>query len=126
MADTRFLKKQQEPKINDAEHKSSVTADSTASIEVKTAINVDDNNAHNAKSMLSSVEAAEIESTNVALASETTALTPSNGTTTTTTTTTTNIPKNIINSQMVRTGVRHILGQKEKPKKPTTEPCGLI
>lgn len=83
MADkcTGFLKKQQEPKINDGEHKSSVTADSAASTEVKTAINVDDKNAHNAKSMLSSVGAAETQSENVT--SRTTAHTPSSDTATT-------------------------------------------
>lgn len=108
-----FSKKQQEPKINDGEHKSSVTTDSTASTEVKTAINVDDKNAHNAKSMLSSVGAAEIESPNVALASRTTAHTPSNDTKTKTTPTTTAIatataaiatstPNNVISSKTVR------------------------
>ncbi|XP_055325020.1 F-box/WD repeat-containing protein 7 isoform X5 [Sitodiplosis mosellana] len=113
MADkcTGFVKKQQEPKINDGEHKSSVTDDSTASTEVKTAINVDDKNAHNAKSMLSSVGAAEIESANVALASRTTAHIPSNDSKTTkltttatttataTTTITTNTPNDIISSK---------------------------
>lgn len=109
MADkcTGFVKKQQEPKINDGEHKSSVTADSTASTEVKTAINVDDKNAHNAKSMLSSVEAAEIELASVALASRTTAHTPSNDSKTTavaaatTTITITNTPNEIIRSKTV-------------------------
>lgn len=111
MADkcTEFSKKQQEPKINDGEHKSSVTTDSTASTQVKTAINVDDKNAHNAKSMLSSVGAAEIESPNVALASRTTAHTPSNDTKTKTTPTTatataaiaTGTPNNVISSKTV-------------------------
>lgn len=99
---TGFLKKQPEPKMNDGEHKSSVTSDSAASTEVKTAINVD-----NAKSMLSSVGAAEIVSSKVALASRTTAYTPPNETTTTTTTTKTiaanlaNTPNNIISSKTV-------------------------
>lgn len=107
MADkcTGFVKKQQEPKINDGEHKSSVTADSTASTEVKTAINVDDKNAHNAKSMLNSVGAAEIELANVALASRTNAHTPTNDskiTKTTTNTITTSTPNDLISSKTVR------------------------
>ncbi|XP_031619481.1 F-box/WD repeat-containing protein 7 isoform X2 [Contarinia nasturtii] len=103
MADkcTEFSKKQQEPKINDGEHKSSVTADSTASTEVKTAINVDDKNAHNAKSMLSSVGAAEIESANVAHTTRTTAHTPSNDSTLTKTTTTTTIRANTPNHDII-------------------------
>lgn len=94
MADkcTGILKKQPEPKINDGEHKSSVTTDSTASTEVKTAINVDDKNAHNAKSMLSSVGAAEFKSSKVALVSRTTAYTPFNDITITRTANTTSIP----------------------------------
>lgn len=110
MADkcTELLKKQQEPKINDGEHKSSVTSDSTASTQVKTAINVDDKNAHNAKSMLSSVGAAEIESANVALASRTTAHTPSSNDITTiksavtTTIIATSTPNNVISLKTVR------------------------
>lgn len=91
------IKKQQGPKIIDEQHKSSVTtADSIASsTEVKTAINVDDNNkknAHDAESkMLSCIEAAETESVNNAKTTmhhtsesrTTTAHTPTNDTSTT-------------------------------------------
>lgn len=101
MADkcTGFLKKQPEPKMNDGEHKSSVTSDSAASTEVKTAINVD-----NAKSMLSIVGAAEIVSSKVTLASRATAYTPPNETTATKATSVNlaNTPNNIISSKTVR------------------------
>lgn len=101
MADkcTGFLKTQPEPKMNDGEHKSSVTSDSAASTEVKTAINVD-----NAKSMLSIVGAAEIVSSKVALASRTTAYTPPNETPATKATAANlpNTPNNIISSKTVR------------------------
>lgn len=94
-----FLKKQPEPKINDVEHKSSVTSDSAASTEVKTAINVD-----NAKSMLSSVGAAEIVSSKVALASRTTAYTPPNETSAAVAAAAANLantPNNVINKKTV-------------------------
>lgn len=105
MADecTGFLKKQPEPKMNDGEHKSSVTSDSAASTEVKTAINVD-----NAKSMLSIVGAAEIVSSKVALLSRTTAYTPPNETAAATKATAANlanIPNNIISSKTVQNTV---------------------
>lgn len=106
MADkcTGFLKTQPEPKMSDGEHKSSVTSDSAASTEVKTAINVD-----NAKSMLSIVGAAEIVSSKVALVSRTTAYTPPNETAATKTTAAnlTSTPHNTISSKTVRYSTPH-------------------
>lgn len=73
-----LMKMQKGPKIID-EQQSSVTTDLIT--EVKTAINLDDKNAYNAKTLLNCREAAEIKSVKTLLVSKTTAHKPINDTT---------------------------------------------